>query len=71
MKHSRLVSDFLKDLKVSAVEKDNVYVLVDNDGRIVWVVGYRSDNRFRVTDQTKTVLRVTLCGEWHTPANGR
>lgn len=71
MKHSRLISDFLKDLKVSAVEKDNVYVLVDNDGRIVWVVGYRSDNRFRVTDQTKTVLRVTLCGEWHTPANGR
>lgn len=72
MNHSRLVSDFLKDLKLSVVEKEQVYVLVDADGRIVWVVGYRSDNRFRVTDRTETVLRVTLqCGEPHSPSSAR
>lgn len=72
MNHSRLVSDFLKDLKLSVVEKDSVYVLVDADGRIVWVVGYRSDNRFRVTDHTEIVLRITLpCDEPHIPASDR
>lgn len=72
MNHSRLVSDFLKDLKLSVVEKEQAYMLVDADGRIVWVVGYRPDNRFRVTDRTETVLRVTLqCGEQHIPASDR
>lgn len=59
MKQSRLVSDFLKDCKLSLVEKRHVHVLLDAEGRIVWLVGLRADNRFRVTPSTHRILRLT------------
>ena len=59
MEHSRLVSDFLKDASLNPVEKRNVYLLVDADGRVVWVMGLRIDHRVRVTEATRTVLKVT------------
>lgn len=59
MKQSRLVSDFLKDSKLSLVEKRHVHVLLDAEGRIVWLVGLRADNRFRVTPSTRRILRLT------------
>ena len=60
MTHQRRLSDFLKDCKVSVFEKYCVYVVVDADDRIVWVVGLRSDNRFRITDATRHALRLTM-----------
>ncbi|MBQ9417912.1 MAG: tRNA lysidine(34) synthetase TilS [Bacteroidales bacterium] len=48
MSGSRLVSDFLKDAKLNALEKPHVQLLVDASDRVVWVVGLRADNRFRV-----------------------
>lgn len=60
MEESRLVSDFLKDLKINRIEKHHVQLLIDAGGRIVWVVGLRADNRFRITDTTKHVLRLTV-----------
>ena len=59
MKQSRLVSDFLKDCKLSLIEKRHVYVLLDAEGRIVWLVGLRADNRFRITAATRRLLRIT------------
>ena len=59
MKQSRLVSDFLKDSKLSLIEKRHVYVLIDAEGHIVWLVGLRADNRFRVTAATRRTLRLT------------
>lgn len=59
MKQSRLVSDFLKDCKLNLVEKRHVHVLLDAEGRIVWLVGLRADNRFRVTPSTRRILRLT------------
>ena len=58
MKGSRLLSDYLKDLKLTTSQKENVSVLVTPNDEIVWVVGYRIDDRFKVTKETKTVLRV-------------
>lgn len=60
MTQQRLVSDFLKDCKLNLVEKKQVHLLVDADGRIVWVIGLRLDNRFRVTDTTRRVLRLSV-----------
>lgn len=62
MEHLRLVSDFLKDCKLNAVEKRHVHVLVDPDDRIVWVVGLRIDHRYRITSATRSVLRLSLMG---------
>jgi tRNA(Ile)-lysidine synthase len=58
-KGSKNVSDFLNDKKVSSFEKNRQLVLL-NDNRIIWVVGYQIDNRFKITDQTKKVLKLWL-----------
>jgi tRNA(Ile)-lysidine synthase len=59
MKHKKKLSDFLIDSKISVSEKANVTVL-ESSGQIIWVVGYRIDNRFKVTAQTKRTLIVSL-----------
>ena len=61
MKGRRLVSDFLTDLKLSLLEKRRQLVVTDRDGQIVWLVGLRIDNRFRVTPQTARVLHLSFC----------
>jgi tRNA(Ile)-lysidine synthase len=48
---SKLVSDFLTDIKLSVPEKKNVWVLV-SEGEIAWIIGYRIDDRFKITPQT-------------------
>lgn len=55
MEHHKKISDFLIDQKVSVAEKDSVTVLESN-GEIVWVAGYRVDNRFKITAHTKRVI---------------
>ena len=60
MTGKKLVSDFLTDRKCSLIEKRNQLVVTDKDNVILWLVGYRTDNRFRVTEQTTQVLQITL-----------
>ena len=52
------VSDFLIDAKVSMPEKERQFVLLSGD-EIVWLVGRRIDDRYRLTDRTENVLRIT------------
>ena len=59
MKGSKNVSDFLNDLKLEPSQKKKQFVLLNNNN-IVWVVGQRIDNRFRITDKTKEVLELCL-----------
>ena len=58
MKGSKLLSDFFVDQKMTTRQKEECQVLTTADGEIVWVVGYRIDDRFKVTRETKTILRV-------------
>ena len=60
MKGSRLVSDYLTDLKLNILEKRRQLALTDATGAIVWLVGRRTDNRFRVSQETTRVLRITI-----------
>jgi tRNA(Ile)-lysidine synthase len=55
MDHQRKLSDFLVDKKVALTDKQQVTVL-ESGGEIAWVVGYRIDDRFKITDQTKTAV---------------
>jgi tRNA(Ile)-lysidine synthase len=57
MEQFKKVSDFLIDLKVSLVDKEKVYVLTSNN-EIVWVVGMRIDNRFKVDGMTQRIFRI-------------
>ena len=60
MKGSKLVSDFMTDIKLSSLHKRCQLVVVDATGVIVWLVGLRTDNRFCVGNETKRVLRISL-----------
>lgn len=52
------VSDYLVDAKVSMAGKQRQFVLLSGDD-IVWLVGHRIDDRYRLTSQTENVLRIT------------
>lgn len=49
------LSDFFIDSKLSVADKEKVWVLVSGDD-IVWIAGYRPDDRYKVTDSTSEVF---------------
>jgi len=53
------LSKYFKDEKLSLIDKEQVWLLCSND-HIVWVVGKRADNRFKVTENTKDILKIEL-----------
>ncbi|MDX9945857.1 MAG: tRNA lysidine(34) synthetase TilS [Bacteroidales bacterium] len=59
MKNRKKLSDHFVDNKFSRIRKEETMIL-ESDGDIVWVMGERLDDRFRVTDSTRTVLRIEM-----------
>jgi tRNA(Ile)-lysidine synthase len=55
------LQDFFVDEKVPRDLRDSVPVVLSGDD-IVWVAGYRADDRFRVTEKTEKVLRLIISG---------
>ena len=60
MNGMKLVSDYLTDRKKNVFEKRVQLVVTDAQQRIVWLVGERTDNRFRITPHTQQALRLTI-----------
>lgn len=56
MKGSKLISDFMNDLKLSMIDRKRQLVVVDNQGTLLWVVGRRVDNRVAVGPKTQKVV---------------
>lgn len=59
MKGKKKLSKFFKDQKYSLLEKENIWLLCSGSD-IVWIIGKRMDDRFRVTDQTKEILKAAI-----------
>ena len=55
MKGSKKLSDYFSNKKYSLFDKSNAWVIVSDD-KIVWIVGERSDNEFKITDKTSKVV---------------
>ena len=56
---SKKVSKLFKDEKLSLVEKENSWLLCSND-EIVWIIGLRQDERFRIENTTTNRLKIQL-----------
>jgi tRNA(Ile)-lysidine synthase len=57
MKGKKMVSKFYKDLKMNTLEKEGQWLLFSGD-RLVWVIGRRADDRFKIDPHTKNILRI-------------
>lgn len=55
---SKKLSKFFKDEKLSATEKEKIWVLVDKN-EVVWVVGKRMDDTYKVTQKTEKIIKIT------------
>ena len=56
MEGRKLLSDLMTDRKMTLFEKRRQLVVTDADNQVVWLVGIRTDQRFRVLDSTTEVL---------------
>jgi tRNA(Ile)-lysidine synthase len=59
MTGKKSVSDFLTDRKFSMLQKENQWVLCSGE-TIAWIIGERTDNRFRIDESTRRVVMVML-----------
>ena len=59
MKGKKKVSDYLTDRKFSLVQKEQQWVLCCGNN-IIWLVGERTDNRYRVDEHTRKILIIKL-----------
>ena len=55
MKGSKKVSDFFINQKVPLHQKNEIPLIINGNGEIIWIGGYRSDDRYKVTNNTKKV----------------
>jgi len=57
-KYFKKVKSYFIDLKIPLYKRDMISLVIDHSNRIVWIVGFQIDNRFKITEETKRVLYI-------------
>jgi tRNA(Ile)-lysidine synthase len=55
MKGRKKVSDYFISQKIPLHKKSGIPLLINGNGEIIWIGGYRPDDNYKVTDNTKKV----------------
>lgn len=58
MNNLKKLSDFFVNEKLSLHQKKSLWIIETKEHQIVWIVGLRPDNRFRVTANTKKIIHL-------------
>jgi tRNA(Ile)-lysidine synthase len=58
MRGKKKLSKYFKDEKLSLIAKEKIWLLCNGENEIIWVIGKRLDNRFRVTNKTIEILKI-------------
>lgn len=59
MRGKKKVSDFFSDNKFSLIDKERTWLLCSGNN-ILWIIGHRTDDRFKITSKTKKIIKITL-----------
>ncbi|MGI6575776.1 MAG: tRNA lysidine(34) synthetase TilS [bacterium] len=57
---SKKVKDYFIDCKIPRSERDRIPLLTTADDEIMWIIGYRQDERFQVSAHTKKILVIEV-----------
>lgn len=64
MKGLKKISDYFIDIKLSLTEKENVWILANGE-QVVWIIGYRLDDRYKITSGTQHVLKLEITKKYY------
>lgn len=53
------IQDFFTNNKVARLDKEKTWVLADASGAVVWLLGWRPDERFKITANTQKALKIS------------
>jgi tRNA(Ile)-lysidine synthase len=62
MQGKKKVSKYFKDEKFTLFQKQDTWILESNK-QIVWIIGYRADERFKVENTTQTTIKIAFNNE--------
>lgn len=56
MKGKKKISDYFSDKKFNLIQKENIWLLCNHDDKIIWIVGERADDSFKITENTQEII---------------